>query len=407
MGVSSPFFQQLNLEKYGLKWTQPELALAHPLDNGDAAAVGGKFDDAIYEFGADADAVRNLIGPLAKSWQDFCGDVLRPLGFPKHPFLMARFGLNAIQPVARIARKLKTEKARAALAGNAGHSIRPLESWASGAFGILFWASCYAVGWPFAAGGSQSIADALAKALKEAGGEIVCGQRIESLDELPKARAILCDLTPRQVLNLAGNRLASSEKQRFTKYRYGPGVFKMDWALDGPIPWTSPICKKAGTVHVGGTFEEIARSERAAWNGEHVDKPFVLLTQPSIFDPSRAPARKHTAWAYCHVPNGSTVNMQDRIEAQVERFAKGFRDRIIGRSAMNTTEMERHNANLVGGDVGAGSLDLNQLFIQPTRRHYSTSIPNVFICSASTPPGPGVHGMCGHLAAKEALKKCF
>lgn len=407
MGASSPFFNELGLDRFGLRWVQPDAALAHPLENGDAAVLTRSFADDVAQFGQDAGAVRDWLGPFIESWSSISQDVLGPLGLPKHVAAMARFGWNALQPTTWTAAKLKTDKARAVLAGMAGHSMLPFDRWGTSGVAIVLWTACYTAGWPFAAGGSQSIANALAGLLKSLGGEIVTGHRILGLDELPPARAVLCDITPRQFLKIGGVKIQANERRQLEKYRYGPGVFKIDWALDAPIPWNADTCRRAGTVHVGGTFEEIAASELAAWNGEHAERPFVLVAQPSLFDPSRAPHGKYTAWGYCHVPNGSTMDMQERIEAQIERFANGFRKRILARSVMGPRNFEVHNANLIGGDIGAGSMEIAQLFTRPTYHMYSTSIANTFLCSASTPPGPGVHGMCGYHAAKRALHKCF
>lgn len=407
MGAGSPFFGQLNLEKFGLRWIYPEIGLAHPFDDGDAAAVNGPFVENVKQFGTDEKAIRKSLAPLVDSWGEVSKIILGGLQFPKHPLAMARIGWNAIQPASKVAQKFSTKKARAVLAGMAGHSMLPLDRRVTGGFGVILWATSYAVGWPFAAGGSQSIANALVSLLKSLGGKMVTGARIADLGELPKARAILCDITPRQLLTIGGNRISVAERRQLEKYRYGPGSFKMDWALSEPIPWKAAACRRAGTVHVGGTFEEIAASEEAAWKNAPAERPFVLVAQPSLFDSSRAPAGKHTAWGYCHVPNRSTFDMCDRIEEQIERFAPGFRECILARSIKFPRDLEKHNANLVGGDIGGGSAELGQFFMRPTRRLYSTSIPNVFFCSSSTPPGPGVHGMCGHLAAQRALKKCF
>ncbi len=408
MAAGSPFFKQLELEKFGLRWIQPEIALAHPLDDGDAAAIRNPLTENAEQFGEDADRVRNLLAPFVESWSTISEYVLGTPRLPNHPFLMARFGLNSIRSAAALAKKFQTKKARAVLAGVAAHSILPLDCWATGGFGLVFWVTCYAVGWPFAAGGSQSIADSLAALLKSLGGAIVTGKRVASLRELPPARAILLDVTPRQFLKIAGDKIAASERQKLERYRYGAGSFKIDYALSEPIPWKALACRRTGTVHVGGTFEEIAESEAAAWRGMPAEHPFTLVAQPSLFDPSRAPQGKHTAWAYCHVPNGSDFDMQERIEKQIERFAPGFRDCIMARSVMFPRDLEAHNANLIGGDVAGGSAEIDQLFLRPTRRTYSTSVPNVFLCSSSTPPGPGVHGMCGHNAANRVLKKkCF
>ena len=407
MALSSPFFQKLDLSRFGLRWVAPEAALAHPLPDGDAAIIANPFENNLAQFGPDAAAIHSLLAPLLRNWRAICPELLAPAHLSPHVLKLARFGWNALQPAARIARRFQTEKARAVFAGIAAHSMLPLDRWISSATALVLWVTCYSVGWPFAERGSQSIALALADCLRDLGGRIVTASRIARLDDLPDARAVLCDVTPRQLLALAGDRFSLSERRNLERYRYGPGVFKLDWALDAPIPWKSPACVRAGTVHLGASFDEIAASESAAWTETPSERPFVLLAQPSLFDPSRAPAGKHTAWAYCHVPHGSSFDMTDRIEAQIERFAPGFRRHILARSAMFPSDFERHNANMIGGDIGAGSMDLGQFFARPTRRLYSTSLPRVFLCSASTPPGPGVHGMCGHFAARRALCSCF
>jgi phytoene dehydrogenase-like protein len=407
MAAGSPFFKQLNLAEFGLRWIQPEIAMAHPFDDGDAAAISNPFEQNIGQFGEDARVIKDLLGPSIKSWNEMSDFVLRPPSFPKHPFAMARFGWNAIQPASRIAARFRTKKARAVIAGMAAHSILPLDNYITGGFGTIIWITSYAAGWPFAAGGSQSITNALTALLKSLGGEVITKRAVGSLRDLPASRAVLCDVTPRQFIKIAGDQVEPSERRRLERFRYGPGVFKMDWALDAPIPWTAHTCLRAGTVHIGGTFEEIAQSEREAWSGTYAERPFIILAQPSLFDPSRAPAGKHTVWAYCHVPHGGTFDMRNRIEAQIERFAPGFGRRILARSVMFPSDLESHNANLIGGDIAGGSAEIGQFFFRPTRRLYSTSIRNVFLCSSSTPPGAGVHGMCGHLAAERALRKCF
>ncbi len=408
MAVSSPFFRTLPLDRFGLRWIQPDAPLAHPFDDGTAAVLARSLDESLMQFGEDADAVRSLIRPLVKSWEQLAEAVLGPPRIPRHPLALAHFSLNAFRPAMKLARsKFKTERARAVFAGMAAHSMLPLEQVLSGAFGLLMWATCHSVGWPFAAGGSQSLSNALADLLRSLGGEIFIGHRVKILSELPQARAVLCDITPRQFLQIAGGKISERERRALQKYRYGPGVFKADWALDGPVPWNASECARAGTVHIGGTLEEIAESEYAPMAGKIVERPFVLFAQPSLFDSTRAPAGKHTAWAYCHVPNGSGVDMLERIENQVERFASGFKKRILARSVMTTAQMESHNANLIGGDIGGGSAEMSQLFLRPSARLYSTSLPGVFLCSSSTPPGPGVHGMCGYFAAQRALRHCF
>jgi len=407
MAAASPFFRSLELEKFGLQWIQPGAPCAHPFDDGTAVIVERSLDATAAQFAEDQARIKKLFSPLVNSWDQLIDSLLAPVvRLPRHPFKMAGFGLHALQSATSLARKqFKTPRARAVFAGMAAHSIIPLEDRPSAAFGLMLWATCHSVGWPFAAGGSQKIADALSAKFRELGGEIISSRRVQSLDELPPTHSILCDVAPANLLRLAGNRLPRSEQRSLARFRLGPGVFKVDWALDAPVPWNAPECARAGTVHIGGTFEEIAESERAAAQGTVHDRPFVLLTQPSLFDPTRTPGGKHTAWAYCHVPNGSAADMLSRIEAQVERFATGFAKKIIGRSVRTPAALQANNENLIGGDIGGGSNDLWQFLFRPTRRYYSTSAKGVFLCSSSTPPGGGVHGMCGYHAAKKALKQ--
>ena len=408
MALSSPFFRSLSLDSFGLRWIQPDAPLAHPFDDGTAVVLARSIEESAAQFGEDADAVQSLIQPLAKSWDRLAETVLAPPRFPRHPLALAQFGRNAFYSATKLARnKFTNARARAVFAGMAAHSMLPLENVLSGAFGLLMWTTCHSVGWPFAAGGSQSLSNALAELLRSLGGEIFTSRCVNSLGELPPARAVLCDITPRQFLQIAGGNIGNRERRNFEKYRYGPGVFKVDWALDSPVPWNAPECARAGTVHIGGTLEEIAESERAPSQGKIAERPFVLFTQPSLFDSARAPAGKHTAWAYCHVPNGSGIDMLERIEKQIERFASGFTRRILARSVMTPAEMQTHNANLIGGDIGGGSVEIRQFFFRPGVKLYSTSLPHVFLCSSATPPGPGVHGMCGYFAARRALRKCF
>src|SRR5487761_122748 len=408
MALSSPFFRALPLDRFGLRWIQPDAPLAHPLDDGTAVLLVRSLDESAAQFGADENSVRALIGPLVNSWDRLAPAILAPPRIPRAPLAMARFGWNALRPAAKLARsKFKSARARAVFAGMAAHSMLPLEQVLSGAFGLLLWTTCHSVGWPFAAGGSQSLSNALADLLRSLGGDIFTDQRVSKLAELPPARAILCDVTPRQFLDLAGGSISDRARRSLERYRYGPGVFKVDWALDGPVPWHAPECARAGTVHIGGTLEEIAASERAPSRGKPAEHPFVLFAQPSLFDSSRAPAGKHTAWAYCHVPNGSGIDMLERIERQVERFAGGFKKRILARSVMAPAAMEKYNANLIGGDISGGSVELSQFFFRPTAKLYSTVLPGAFLCSSATPPGPGVHGMCGYFAAQRALWRRF
>ncbi|HEV2423886.1 MAG TPA: NAD(P)/FAD-dependent oxidoreductase [Terriglobia bacterium] len=406
LGVGSPFFKSLPLGEHGLEWIQPPAAAAHPLDEAPAVIIEQSLDATAAGLGADRDAYLGLMRPLVANWDDLALTLLGPPRLPGHPLRLAQFGMRALRSAHTLARStFRGERARAAFAGMAAHSILPLEKPATGAFGLVLNVLAHAVGWPLPRGGSQKIADALASYLRSLGGEIVTGAPVKSLSELPPARVVLCDITPRQLLALAGDRLASGDQRRLRRYRYGMGVFKLDWALDGPIPWKAAECARAATVHVGGTLDEIAQSERAAWDGRHAERPFVLVAQPSLFDSTRAPAGKHTGWAYCHVPHGSTFDMTGRIESQIERFAPGFRDRVLARSVMTPAKLESHNANLVGGDINGGAQDLPQLFLRPTWRLYSTSARGVYICSASTPPGGGVHGMCGYHAATRALRE--
>lgn len=392
LAVSSPFFRSLPLAEHGLEWIYPPAALAHPLDGGRAIVLDPDLPD-----------LRRPFASFIRRWPELMGDVLHPQpAIPRHPFLMAQFGLQALQPATVLANALfKTEEARALFAGMAAHSFLPLEQPLSSAFGIILGASGHAVGWPMPKGGSQSIARALASYLRSLGGSILPNSKITVL---PKNRdLVLCDITPRQFLRLAGHQLPAGYRRSLERYRYGPGVFKVDWALREPIPWTAKECLRAGTVHLGGTLPEIAASERAAWGTHPSSRPFVLLAQQSLFDSTRAPAGQHTAWAYCHVPNGWPGSQLEAIEAQVERFAPGFRDIILARATATTAQMERSNSNLVGGDINGGSLDWRQFVTRPTWRQYSTPLKGIYLCSSSTPPGGGVHGMCGFHAAERAM----
>jgi phytoene dehydrogenase-like protein len=407
MAAASPFFNELPLDRFGLEWIHPSAPLAHPLDDGTAAVMERSVDATADGLGPDAAAYRKLFGPLAAAGADLFRDLLGPLRIPRHPIAAARFGFRALRSAKGLAEsRFTTERARALFGGLVGHAILPLDIVPSAAIGLMLATAGHAVGWPLARGGSQRIADALAGYLRSLGGTIVTGRRVQSLDELPPARATLLDLTPRQILAIAGPKLPDRYRRQLERFRYGPGVFKVDWALDGPIPWRAPECRRAATVHVGGTLAEMAVSERDAWEGRHAERPFVLLAQHTPFDASRAPTGKHTAWGYCHVPHGSTTDMTERIEAQVDRFAPGFRDRILAKHVFAPADLERHNANIVGGDITGGRNTLGQLFTRPAVRlnPYSTPVPGLYICSASTPPGGGVHGMCGYFAARSALR---
>lgn len=406
LALGSPFFSTLPLDKYGLNFIHSPIALAHPFDDGTAATLHRSLDIMSEKLGQDRSAYRKLMKPFVERWHDLAGDLLGPPRLPRHPLIAARFGLRAIRSAKAFAqRTFHEDKTRALFAGLAAHSFLSLDRSATSAFGLVLGLLAHANGWPIARGGSQSVSNALAAYLKDIGGEIVTGHRIGSLSELPAVKAVLCDLTPRQIVRIADQTLPSRFLRKLARYRYGPGAFKMDWALNAPVPWRSPECSKAATIHLGGSFAEIVASEKLVNSGQHAEKPFVILCQPSLFDPTRAPEGKHTLWAYCHVPNGSQVDMTERIENQIERFAPGFRDCILARSVMTPANLEQHNANLIGGDINGGSQHLAQMFTRPTARLYSTPKKGLYICSSSTPPGGGVHGLCGYHAARVALRK--
>jgi phytoene dehydrogenase-like protein len=407
-GLASPFFKSVPLTEHGVAWVHPPVPLAHPLDGGTAALLERSVEATGLTLGADADAYRELLGPLVARADDLFAEALGPLRLPRHPVLLARFGLRAIRSARGLARRwFKGEPARALFAGLAAHSILPLEQMLTSAVALMLGVAGHAAGWPVARGGSQRIADALVGYLRSLGGEVVAGRRVTSLDELPRARAVLFDVAPRHLSSICGARLPAGYRRTLQRFRHGPAAFKVDWALDGPIPWQAPACARAATVHLGGTFDEIADAERAVWAGRHPERPFVLLAQQSLFDPTRAPAGKHTGWAYCHVPSGSTVDRTAAIEAQVERFAPGFRNRILARHVTTPADFERHNANYIGGDITGGVMDVWQVFTRPAARldPYTTPARDIYLCSSSTPPGAGVHGMCGYFAAQSALRR--
>lgn len=407
LAAMSPFLRALPLAEHGLELVHPQAPLAHPLDDGTAVMLERSVEQTARGLGPDAEAYRRLFEPLVRDAEPLVRQILGPLRPPRHPLILGRFGLDAIRSASGLARSRFTgARARALLAGCCAHSVLSLRAPVSAAFGIVLALAAHHAGWPVARGGSQRLADALAAHLRALGGEIRTGRPVASLDELPRAGATLLDVTPRQLLALAGDRLPACYRRRLARYRYGPGVFKLDWALRGPIPWAAPAVARAGTVHLGGSLEEIEASEEAATRGEHTDRPYVLLVQPTLFDASRAPEGMHTAWAYCHVPHGSTRDMTTTIEAQVERFAPGFTSLIAGHHAMDCAEVERRNPNYVGGDINGGVQDLRQLFTRPVARPvpYATPEPGLFLCSSSTPPGGGVHGMCGYWAARAALR---
>ncbi len=412
LAAASPLFRQLPLDEYGLSWVQPDLPLAHPLEGGRAAVLHRSLTTTARNLGRDEAAYRWLTAPLVKRWTTLLDEVLQPvLHVPRAPLLLAQFGLRAIGPTTLLGRGLfGTEEARALLAGLAAHSNLPLSAFGSAAFGLVLGVAGHAVGWPFPKGGAGTLTQALADYLRDLGGTIETDCRVHNVDALPDARAVVLNLTPRQVLRVARSRLPDRYERRLERYRYGPAVFKVDYALSDPIPWQAAACRRAGTVHVGGTLNEVAASEQAVAEGRVPERPFVLLAQHSRFDSTRAPDDQHTAWAYCHVPNGSTVDATARIERQIERFAPGFRDTILERHVMGPQALEAWNPNLVGGDINGGALDLDQLIARPVLRWTPYRIPartahgaQLYLASASTPPGGGVHGMCGFHAAQAVL----
>ncbi len=411
LGAASPFFRSLPLAEHGLEWVNSPASLAHPFDDGPPAMLEGTVNETAATLGDAGPAYRRLIGPMVDRWEEMIGDVLSPIWIPRHPFVMARFGLNALRSAQGIATRTLGGDARAGalFAASAGHCSLPLDMWVTAAYGLVLTGAGHTIGWPLARGGAQSIVDALASYLRSLGGEIRTGVRVRSLAELPPSRATFLDLTPRQVIDVAGDALSSRYVRGLGRFRYGAGTFKVDWALSGPVPWRSPECARAATVHLVGSLGEVLESERHPWHGGMADRPLVLFSQPTLFDPSRAPAGQHTAWGYCHVPNGSTVDATERIEAQVERFAPGFRDLILARHVLSPAELERRDSNLVGGDVNGGAANLGQLFFRPMAKlnPYATPVRGLYLCSASTPPGGAVHGMPGFNAAKAALKAGF
>jgi phytoene dehydrogenase-like protein len=409
LAAGSPFFQTLPLAEHGLEFIYPPVAAAHPLEGDVAAMLIGTVEETAEKLGGDADVYRGLVGPVVRDWGDLAPVLLGPLHFPKNPLMLARFGLKGLPSAASLAQRFRTREARALVAGMAAHGMLPLTNCATAAIVLVFLATGHTKGWPIPRGGSMSIAGALAGYFLSLGGKIETGVPVRSMAQLPSSRCVLLDMTPRQLLQLGGHRWSSLYRWQLERYRYGMGVFKIDWALAEPIPFLAEGCRQAGTVHIGGDFEEIAASEAMTARGMIAERPFVLLAQPSIFDPSRAPEGMHTAWAYCHVPNGSREDMTGRIERQVERMAPGFRERVLARHVYDTAQMEEYNPNYVGGDINGGMMDIRQFFTRPVLRWspYRTSEKGIYICSSSTPPGGGVHGMCGYHAARRALKDMF
>jgi phytoene dehydrogenase-like protein len=406
LAVSSPFFRSMPVGDFGLQWIHPDAPLAHPFEDGSAIVVERSIVETARGLAADSTAYQKLYDGLADRWDMLASDIFAPIHLPRHPLLLARFGWNGIKSARSFAdTRFQGQAARALFAGMAAHGMLSLKSRPSAAFGLILTSLAHAVGWPLPKGGSQRISDALAANLRSLGGRIITGVVVRSLDELPRSRMVVCDVTPSQLLKIAGNKLPNHYRRRLQKYRYGPGVFKVDWALSSPIPWKNHRCLRAATVHVGGTFEAIAAAEEAVARGHHPERPFLLVAQPSLFDPTRAPHGKHTAWGYCHVPNGSTEDMTNRIEAQIEAVAPGFKDCVLARHTFTTSQLECYNPNYVGGDINGGLQSLVQTLRRPvlSLSPYRTPVEGLYICSSSTPPGGGVHGLCGYYAARTAL----
>ncbi len=410
LAADSPYLKQLPLGDFGLEWIYPLSALAHPFDDGSVAVLQKSIAATAESLGEDGKAYTSLMEAYAPHWDKLAQDLLGPLKFPSHPLLLTRFGLKAIQPATGFAKRtFKGEMARGMFAGLAAHSMLPLEKISTAAIGLVLGIIGHSKGWPIPKGGSQNLADAMGAYFKSLGGHIETDRMVKSMADIPPAKAVLFDITPRQLLRIAGHEFSTLYKCQLNRFNYGQGVYKVDWALDGPVPWKAERCMEAGTVHLGGTLAEVAASEKAIWNNKHVEKPYVLLAQQSLFDTTRAPSGKHTLWGYCHVPSGSSINMTASIEQQIERFAPGFKDRIIGKHEMSAVDFETYNPNYFGGDINGGAQDITQIFTRPALRisPYATSKKGLYLCSSSTPPGGGVHGMCGFHAAKKALKDIF
>ena len=406
-GLTSPFFSSLDLHRHGLDWVHPEIPLAHPLDDGAVALLHRSLDDTVEGLGSDGPRYRRLMEPTVKNFDMLRGTITGPvLSLPRHPLVAARFGLTAVRSARGLARRFKSAPAAALVAGAAAHAIAPLTHRFTGGMAVALMGAGHAVGWPFARGGSQAIVEALFAELTSRGGVVKTGTRIEDLGQLPPATVTLLDVAPGALDSMTGGQLGKGYREGIARFTHAPAAFKVDWALDGPIPWTAADVAKAGVVHVGGTFEEIAAAEAEVSHGGHPERPFAIVAQPTLFDSSRAPAGKHVAWGYCHVPNGSATDMTDRLESQIERFAPGFKDRIIAKSVMSPNELEAYNENYVGGDIAGGAMTWRQIVARPMLRRnpYSTPMPGIYLCSASTPPGAGVHGMCGFHAAESALR---
>lgn len=410
MGIASPFFRTLDLQKYGLEWIYPEIPYAHPFDDGTALACYQDIERTIEQLGTDSKSYKNLFQPIVDQWDNIENSLLGPLTFPKHPISLGKFGLKALPSATQLADYFfENEKSKAFFYGSAAHSTLPLTNIASASFGLVLTAVAHKFGWPFPKGGTINFTKALVQHYESLGGEIFLNQKVEDVRSLPQAKAFLFDLTPKQLLKVKGTKFSSFYRLRMDHFNYGAGVFKMDWALSEPIPFKNEKCKKAGTVHLGFTTEEIINSEKNIHHKNITETPYVLVAQHTNFDPSRAPQGKHTAWAYCHIPNGSTEDFSEIIENQIERAAPGFKDAILATSKMNPLELQSFNPNIVGGDINGGRQDITQLFTRPIAKvsPYATPDERVYICSSSTPPGGGVHGMCGFHAAEKALKDHF
>jgi phytoene dehydrogenase-like protein len=410
LALASPFFRRLDLPRRGVRMLHPDVCFAQPLDDGRAAAVHRSLDATAAALGRDGVAWRDLFAPFVEDVDGLVDTVLAPIRrVPRRPLTATRFGLVAARSAEGLAGRFRGVEAPALLSGASAHAMLPLERLPTGAFGVLLTTLAHAVGWPLVEGGSQAIADAMVGALEDLGGEVVTGQWVRSVDELPPARAVLLDVAPRQLLSIAGDGLPAVYRRALLRYRHGAGVCKLDWALSGPVPWAAEECRRAGTVHVGGSFADIARSEHEVGAGRHPERPFVLVAQPSLVDPGRAPDGKHALWGYCHVPAGSTVDMTDAIERQIERFAPGFRDLVLARSVLTAADEERLHPTYVGGDINVGAPTIRQTLFRPTVRwdNYATPLDGVYLCSSATPPGGGVHGMCGEWAARSALRHSF
>lgn len=407
LGIASPFFRSQPLARLGLEWAHPPTPMAHPLDGDRCAVAEADLDATITALGADGKAYRSIVGRFARRYDDLTDEVLGPvLHLPRHPIFFTRFGIHAVQPAALLSRRFSTDEGRSLFAGCAAHAMLPFRRALTSSFGMLLLAGAHANGWPFARGGSQRITDALVARLEELGGRVECGRQVRTLADVPSARTTFFDTSPRQVSTIAGDALPRRYRRRLESFRHGPGAFKIDYVLDEPVPWRAEACRRAGTVHVGGTLAEIAAAEATVAKGKHADKPFVLVAQPSVADETRAPAGKYPLWVYAHVPNGSTLDQTEAIESQIERFAPGFRDVVRGRAVISAAQFEDYNANYIGGDIAGGAHAMSQLIARPfvSRHNYRTPNPSLFMCSASTPPGGGVHGMCGFNAARVALR---